>query len=178
MIAKSRFTYVGKQWEGDYSLCVNLILCIELTWTKFSFWSLFLWWWSLCYFHFHYKGIECFWRIKKTNAPCEGRNRNSVYWITWCDSCDDWFPAMNHNISLSACNVNTCHHVWNHNSDVLCTHRIIYGIMIWCNVYEHMITTSSLGCHVSQVIISIIIRMMERGHKILSLIHIWRCRRS
>ena len=72
---------------------------------------------------------------------------------------------MNHNTSLSGCNVNTCHHVWNHNSYVLCTHRIIYGIMIWCNVYEHIITTSSLGCHVSQVIISIIIRMVERVHK-------------
>ena len=55
MIAKRRFMYVGKQWEGDYSLCFSLILCIELMWTKFSFWSLFLWWWSLSYFHFELK---------------------------------------------------------------------------------------------------------------------------
>ena len=30
MIAKRRFMYVGKQCEGDYSLCFSLILCIEL----------------------------------------------------------------------------------------------------------------------------------------------------
>ena len=42
MIAKSRFMYVGKQREGDYSLCFSLILCIELISTKFSLLSLFL----------------------------------------------------------------------------------------------------------------------------------------